>query len=192
MVLWPNVPDVYGWLSLSSRGIWHLHPDGQGWNFMAPPGEKPCKAPSGCGNPPADPPGTPITNPQFIAFINRNYAPDDIGRWYFQNGPQRVYVRLDAAPWIIHTEHDAQGRVRLLTHAQSGYGPVRQWLTDEDGRLYTQAPQGAGLIDGRDMLEVADNLLRNINDVRKCSSREIERILNFIRRPHVPGRPPNR
>jgi hypothetical protein len=164
MVRWPNVPDVYGWLSLSSRGIWHLHPDGRGWDAT-------------------DPPGTPITNPRFTAFINRNYAPDDAGGWYFQNGPQRVYVRLDAAPWIVRTTRDAQGGVQLLTHAQSGYGPVQQWFTDEDGRLYGQAPQGAGLIDGRDMLEVADNLLPSADALRHCASCEIPRILHFIRKP---------
>lgn len=186
MVRWPNVPDVYGWLSLSSRGIWHLHPDGRGWGSSAQPDQESAETPADSRDSPAGPPGTPITNPRFIAFINRNYAPDDTGRWYFQNGPQRVYVRLDAAPWVIHTTRDAQGRVRLLTHAQSDYGPVREWLTDEGGRLYAQAPQGAGLIDGRDMLDVADNLLPSLDRTRYCPFREIERILKFVRRPVPP------
>src|SRR3546814_10640581 len=28
MARWPDVPDVYGWLSLSERGEWRLHPQG--------------------------------------------------------------------------------------------------------------------------------------------------------------------
>ncbi|XOT98625.1 DUF2946 family protein, partial [Alcaligenes pakistanensis] len=34
-------------------------------------------------------------------FFNRNYQADEKGRWFIQNGPQRVYVRLDAAPLIV-------------------------------------------------------------------------------------------
>lgn len=77
LVRWPNVPAVAGWLSLDGRGRWHLHPQGDA-------------AEGG--------PGESITNTQILAFIERNYEHDDQGRWFFQNGPQRVYVRIDAAP----------------------------------------------------------------------------------------------
>lgn len=104
-------------------------------------------------------PGEAITNPQIIDFIGRNYAGDDRGRWYFQNGPQRVYVRLDGAPWILRTDRDARGGLLLRTHTGRPYGPVTHWWLDEDGRLYAQAGQGAGLVSGRDMAEVIDALL---------------------------------
>jgi hypothetical protein len=131
MARWPNVPDVYGWLSLSRRGIWHLHPGGRATD-------------------PADP-GEPITSPQITAFIGRNYAADARGRWFFQNGPQRVYVRLDAAPWILRTDPARSGAPDLVTHTGQAYGPVTHWWLDADGCLYAQAAQGAGLIDGRDL-----------------------------------------
>ena len=34
-------------------------------------------------------------------FIQRNYEHDAQGQWFFQNGPQRVYVELQATPWIF-------------------------------------------------------------------------------------------
>jgi len=80
---WPNVPAVYGWLSLSARGEWKLHPLGDAQ--LGGPGEG-------------------ISNIQILGFINRNYADQPDGAWFFQNGPQRVYVRLDAAPLIVITD----------------------------------------------------------------------------------------
>src|SRR3546814_4722559 len=37
----------------------------------------------------------PISRPQIIDTINRNYAADARGCWYFQNGPQRGYMRSE-------------------------------------------------------------------------------------------------
>ncbi|CAM5211712.1 hypothetical protein CDEF62S_05045 [Castellaniella defragrans] len=135
MARWPNVPDVYGWLSLSARGTWRLHPGGHD-----------------------DSPADPITSPQVIAFIGRNYAADAARRWYFQNGPQRVYVQLEAAPWVLHTDQDEAGTLRLITHTGQAYGPATQWWLDETGRLYAQAAQGAGLIEGRDLPRLLEHL----------------------------------
>jgi hypothetical protein len=33
-----------------------------------------------------------------VNFIQRNYDHDAQGQWFFQNGPQRVYVELEATP----------------------------------------------------------------------------------------------
>ena len=42
----------------------------------------------------------PITNPVVTAYIGRNYEHDADGRWFFQNGPQRVYVALEYTPLV--------------------------------------------------------------------------------------------
>src|SRR5690242_19523336 len=42
--------------------------------------------------------GEKIANAALREFIGRNYERDERGRWFFQNGPQRVYVRLACAP----------------------------------------------------------------------------------------------
>ena len=111
---WPNVPAVYGWLSLTARGEWRLR-------------------------------GERIGNAAIRAFFDRNYASDTQGRWYVQNGPQRVYVALEATPWIYRL--DAQG---LSTH--TGLRPERcggAALLD-DGRLLLLTDLGCGIVDDRD------------------------------------------
>ena len=49
-----------------------------------------------------------IEHDKLREFIRRNYAHDEAGAWFFQNGPQRVYVDLEAAPWVWRID-DAPG-----------------------------------------------------------------------------------
>ena len=140
MARWPDVPAVRGWLSLSARGQWRLHPRGQGWGT------------------PDEEPGESITSPQILAFIHRNYLGDDAGRWFFQNGPQRVYVRLDGAPWILSLHQDDHGSPQLHTHTGMSYGPDSHWWLDPEGRLYAQSGAGPGLVSDRDLASVLERL----------------------------------
>jgi hypothetical protein len=130
---WPDVPAVYGWLSLTARGQWRLHPDGRAIKGNA---------------------GQSITNPQILGFINRNYGRDDQGRWFFQNGPQRVYVRLDAAPWIILAD-DSQGA--LTTHTGLAVESVSHLWIDDAGSLYLQTEHGPGQLIDRDLPRFAQS-----------------------------------
>ncbi|MCG7328839.1 DUF2946 family protein [Achromobacter sp. ACRQX] len=124
---WPNVPAVYGWLSLDARGRWRLHPQGH----------------ANDGGP-----GEPITNTQILEFISRNYERDDDGRWFFQNGPQRVFVRLDAAPFVMRLADDNRG---LITHTDATVDAVSAWWLDDEGQLYASTPMGAGIVLDRDL-----------------------------------------
>src|SRR5829696_8350527 len=96
MARWPNVPAVYGWLSLDRRGNWRIK------------GEK-------------------IGNPALRDFIGRNYEADAQGRWFFQNGPQRVYVQLAYTPLVVHYEGDA-----AVDHCGRPFGTEEAFL-DEEG-----------------------------------------------------------
>lgn len=127
---WPDVPAAYGWLSLDGRGKWHFHPQG-------------ASADGG--------PGESITNTQILAFIDRNYERDDAGRWFFQNGPQRVYLRLDVAPLILRYSDDKQS---LVAHTGKPCGAVLGWWLDDAGRLFAQTKTGPGVIDDRDLMAV--------------------------------------
>lgn len=84
-----------------------------------------------------------ISRPQIIDTINRNYEADALGRWYFQNGPQRGYIKLDYAPLILHVCGADQ---HLETHTGL---PVTQpdsaWL-DQEGSLLLDTEHGAGLL----------------------------------------------
>ena len=44
--------------------------------------------------------GERIANTIVADFIGRNYERDDRGRWFFQNGPQRVFIALDYTPFV--------------------------------------------------------------------------------------------
>ena len=131
---WPDVPSVTGWLSLNCRGLWRLHPLGDA-------------ARGG--------PGESITNVQILQFMDRNYAHDAHGAWFFQNGPQRVYARLDAAPYILRFD---PGTGMLSTHNGLDVTRVDGWITDDAGNLYAGTDLGPGRVDDRDLPALADLL----------------------------------
>lgn len=125
---WPNVPHCYGWLALDARGNWRMRNDHAQTHKL---------------------PGDRITHPALIGFINRNYTHDAQGRWYFQNGPQRVYVELEVTPYVAHTEPGAGFVVQTgaqLLHIEHG------WLS-EQGRLFLQGDEKIALLDDRDMAQ---------------------------------------
>jgi Protein of unknown function (DUF2946) len=115
MTKWPNVPDVYGWLSLSRRGEWRIK------------GEK-------------------ISNPIVTEFINRNYTHDDQGRWFFQNGPQRVFVLLEYTPLVFRWNDE-----RIADHTGENIGLISAAFIDETGSLLMKSEKGIGLADDRDL-----------------------------------------
>ncbi|QJW83465.1 DUF2946 family protein [Ramlibacter terrae] len=81
MAKWPNVPHCYGWLGLDERGNWYMRDD----RVQA-------------GGPFPQSKGSLLRHEKLVDFIHRNYDRDDRGQWFFQNGPQRVYVELQATP----------------------------------------------------------------------------------------------
>lgn len=145
MARWPGVPAVFGWLSLNERGQWRLHPAGDALADADAPD-------------PYARQGTSITSPQILQFMGRNYECDETGRWFFQNGPQKVYVRLDAAPFVLHTGNPADGRPSLHTHTGLQVTRVASWWLTEAGRLYALTDPGPGLVAGRDLDSVLDAL----------------------------------
>lgn len=156
MARWPDVPDVYGWLSLTRQGQWRLHSDGLG------------NRPSST-HPASYPPGEAISNAQIVGFIQRNYTHDEHGRWFFQNGPQRVFVRLDAAPLILRTT-GAGDAIKLVSHNELSVARITAWTLDDSGRLFATTEHGAGLIEGRD-LETVTRLL-------SCQGRPLSEVVS--------------
>jgi hypothetical protein len=136
---WPNVPHCYGWLALDARGDWYMRDD----RVQAAGAFPQVK-------------GSRIQHDKLREFIERNYAADDTGCWFFQNGPQRVYVELEAAPWVWRLQASASDATpQIVSHT----GRVAQfesaWL-DEHDRLFLVTNLGLGIVHSMDMAYAAD------------------------------------
>ncbi len=99
--------------------------------------------------------GEPIDNASIREFIARNYARDDQGNWFFQNGPQRVFVAIEATPLIYRLDGNGQ----LQAHTGTRPRELRGVFADPEGRLLLVTELGPGLIDSRDAPEFAERLV---------------------------------
>jgi len=97
--------------------------------------------------------GDRIANAGVTAFIGRNYAADERGRWFFQNGPQRVFVTLEYAPFVINTTSDAS--TALETHIGQSIAKVSGAWIDETGSLLLRWATGLGVLNDRDLATVS-------------------------------------
>ena len=113
LVKWPNVPHCFGWLALDRRGQWRMRDEYAQENRL---------------------PGNIIQHRALNEFISRNYACDSLGRYFFQNGPQRVFITLDATPWIARISPSDTG-MKLLTQCDTAMHPQAA-LSDETGNIY--------------------------------------------------------
>ena len=78
--------------------------------------------------------GSVIQHVALNEFISRNYACDSLGRYFFQNGPQRVFITLDATPFIVRIIPSPSGP-QLLTQCGTEIKPHGA-LSDEKGNIY--------------------------------------------------------
>lgn len=126
MQKWPNVPHCHGWLALDSRGHWRMR-------------DEKCQQLGQAGD--------KITNVALLEFINRNYTCDARCGWYFQNGPQRVYVTLEAAPFIARTDP----RHGLLDHTGQPLTDLDQVWFSDSGNLWFGSAGKIAMLDDRDL-----------------------------------------
>jgi Protein of unknown function (DUF2946) len=94
--------------------------------------------------------GERIGNQALREFIGRNYEADERGRWFFQNGPQRVYVKLAYTPFVLHYEGE-----RLFDQCGRPVEALETFLDDE-GSVLIRGRHGIGLLDDRDLERYAD------------------------------------
>lgn len=94
--------------------------------------------------------GETIANPQINEFISRNYLHDDTGRWFFQNGPQRVFVDLAYTPFVYSVpEHPAS--LAIYTHTRQRVNAVLGAWIDNDGTLLLETEHGIGHVHDQDL-----------------------------------------
>jgi len=89
--------------------------------------------------------GERISNVALREFIARNYEADLRGCWFFQNGPQRVFVSLAYTPWVVHYEGDA-----MLDHCGRPFA-VEETFLDEEGSILVVEKKKIALLDDRDL-----------------------------------------
>ena len=162
LLKWPDVPAVYGWLLLDRRGEWRLRSS----SADAASFER-------------------IGNAALRDFISRNYACEEGGGWYFQNGPQRVFARLSYTPrvWRLEAQmlRDHCGRL--------GESPLDAWL-DEEGSLVLADRHGVGVLDDRDLAHAAEGMRGENISIGGFEARlgtikgsELPRRFGFLREP---------
>ena len=160
---WPHVPHCYGWLGLDARGNWYMRDDRT--QAVGPfPGSK----------------GSLLKHEKLVDFIHRNYEPDHRGCWFFQNGPQRVYVELEAAPWVWRL-----GTGDTITSHSGRVASQRSCALDENGRLYLDTDIGFGLIHTLDMEQAADAVEQGRWVPQDLLSSELPNRFGFVRSPQL-------
>lgn len=173
---WPNVPDCFGWLGLDARGNWYLRDDSaQAAGPFAGAADG-----SGRKNPLAK--GSLLQHDKLIDFIARNYESDAKGRWFFQNGPQRVYVELEATPfiWRIGPAPD------FAVAAHTGQAArAQRCVVDEWGRIYLETDLGFGLVHSQDMTHVADAIEPGLWVPIELSAAEMPVRFGYVRSPQA-------
>lgn len=167
MAKWPNVPDCYGWLGLDMRGNWYLRDDqaqAAGTFASGLPGSK----------------GSLLQHDKLIDFISRNYSADGLGRWFFQNGPQRVFVELQMAPlvWRVQADFSVKDHIGRDASVQTC------WL-DEQGHLFLQTDTGFGLVHTQDMGLAADAVDSGLWLPQELLSQDVPARFGFVLSPMV-------
>ncbi|MEO6364184.1 MAG: DUF2946 family protein [Caldimonas sp.] len=136
---WPHVPHCYGWLALDARGDWYMRDD-----RVQAAGPFPRVK------------GSRIEHDKLREFIERNYAADETGRWFFQNGPQRVYVEIEAAPLVWRIDARGADEAPGLTSHHGLPAAYRAAFVDEAGRLFIATDRGFGIVHTLDIEAAAD------------------------------------
>lgn len=124
---WPDVPAVYGWLSLDRRGHWLIK-------------------------------GSRITHSGVIAFIGRNYAHDAKGRWFFQNGPQRVFVSLEYTPFVYRVVNPTDATLAIEAHVGTLVTEISSAWIDENGIVLLETELGIGTLHDADLERIVPSL----------------------------------
>ena len=129
MAKWPDVPHCYGWLGLDARGAWRMRDERAQHLGLA---------------------GDKVIQQALLGFINRNYMADERGCWYFQNGPQRVFLNLETTPFVARTDPQHG----LVLHTGEPVGKLERAFMTEAGEVIVDAGGKVAQVDDRDVGQV--------------------------------------
>ena len=155
---WPNVPHCYGWLGLDARGNWYMRDDRTQAAGPFPQSK-----------------GSLLRHEKLVDFIHRNYDHDAQGQWFFQNGPQRVYVELELAPLVWRLDSAC-----AVTSHTGQAASARDCVIDEKGRLYLDCNLGFGLVHTLDVAQAAEAIEQGVWAPREMPSGELPRRFGYV------------
>jgi Protein of unknown function (DUF2946) len=140
MAKWPNVPSVKGWLRLDKRGNWFLIDRGAPGFDESIHGK-----------------GSPITSPPIRDFIERNYTCNEQGEWFWQNGPQRVFVEFEVAPLVLRVMSSKADTTKksLMTNCGDLVQEIIAVHTDENGHVLIKTEFGLGVVHDMDAAQLS-------------------------------------
>ena len=164
---WPNVPDCFGWLGLDARGNWYMRDD-----------RAQAAGPFTGGS--ALSKGSMLKHEKLIDFIQRNYESDPLGRWFFQNGPQRVYVELEATPWVWRVNRD----LSVCGH-DGRSAQVRACVLDEAGHVYLNTGIGFGLVHTQDVGLAAEAVESGLWEPVEMHLEDLPRHFGYVKSPSL-------
>lgn len=177
---WPNVPDCYGWLGLDARGNWYMRDDRAqaAGPFSGTPGADPARNKASKGS--------LLKHDKLIDFIQRNYESDKAGRWFFQNGPQRVYVELESTPLVWRV--DTAPAFAVTSHSGKP-ARVQRCMVDETGRVYLETDIGFGLVHTQDMTCAAEAVEQGLWVPEEVSSNDLPARFGYVPSPQAMPKP---
>ena len=173
---WPQVPDCRGWLALDARGDWFLRDDRAQATGPFPAVK-----------------GSRVEHEGLRNFIARNYEHDTGGAWFFQNGPQRVYVELEATPWVwrIDCVESARAGAAWTITSHTGLSANHEHaLLDERGRLFLATDRGLGLVHTLDMQAASDAIEAGVWTPVEVRSADLPRRYGYRLSPAADAFPP--
>ncbi len=144
-IKWPNVPDVYNWLSLDNRGNWLIKRE-------------------------------KIHHQGLIDFINASYTKDDTGRWFFQNGPQRVFASLKYTPHVLSIEL-VDTNIHFKTQTNEVIEKLDHLWIDNQGRLLGSWKRHIGLISDRDLPMLVSHLAYKNKSHSPINENDLEKFI---------------
>jgi len=164
---WPNVPHCFGWLGLDARGNWYMRDDKTQAAGPFPQSK-----------------GSVLRHEKLVDFIHRNYEHDGDGQWFFQNGPQRVYVELETAPLVWRLGSDSS----VTAHTGQSARP-RRAVVDEQGRVYLDTDIGFGLVHTLDVAQAAEAIDQGLWVPEEMEAKDLPQRFGYVCSPAARRQP---
>ncbi len=124
--------------------------------------------------------GDRIENSIVTAYIGRNYERNGEGQWFFQNGPQRVYVALAYTPFVYRTRPSEDPRLSIETHTGLPVTALSGAWIDERGALLIETEHGVGVVHDSDLEMMLPTLIDE--DALMLSFDALENAMSLLQR----------